>query len=99
MCGIFGYIGDKQALPLLLQGLSHLEYRGYDSAGIACLNPNGSGLFLLKERGKLEALRQKAEGVQCLGSLGVGHTRWATHGEPSQANAHPHTDCRNRLAL
>lgn len=99
MCGIFGYIGDKQALPILLQGLSHLEYRGYDSAGVACLNPNGSGFFLLKERGKLEVLRRKAETVQCLGSLGVGHTRWATHGEPSQANAHPHTDCRNRLAL
>ncbi len=99
MCGIFGYIGEKQALPILLEGLSHLEYRGYDSAGVACVNGDGLSLFLLKEKGKLEFLRQRASGAVCESSIGVGHTRWATHGEPSETNAHPHVDCRNRLAL
>lgn len=99
MCGIVGYIGEKNALPILMNGLSRLEYRGYDSAGVACLEPNGSGLWVVKEKGKLGALQDKVAQTPSLSSIGVGHTRWATHGEPSRANAHPHTDCRNQLAL
>ena len=99
MCGIVGYVGDKKALPILLDGLSRLEYRGYDSAGIACLSPNGKGLLVVKEKGKLEALRKKLNRFHLPNTIGVGHTRWATHGVPSQDNAHPHTDCRNQLAL
>ncbi len=99
MCGIIGYIGEKNALPILMNGLSRLEYRGYDSAGVACLGTNRSGLWVAKEKGKLEVLREKVAPIGLLSSLGIGHTRWATHGEPSQANAHPHTDCRNQLAL
>lgn len=99
MCGIVGYVGEKKALPILMKGLSYLEYRGYDSAGIACLSENGNGLLVIKEKGKLQVLQGKLNGFRISSSIGVGHTRWATHGEPSQANAHPHTDCRNRLAL
>ena len=99
MCGIFGYVGERKALPILLEGLSHLEYRGYDSAGVACLDGKGSSISLLREKGKLSALRQKVAGAACPGSIGMGHTRWATHGEPSEQNAHPHLDCRQRLAL
>lgn len=99
MCGIMGYIGEKNALPILMKGLARLEYRGYDSAGVACLDQNGSGLWVAKEKGKLAALREKVAQIHLLSSLGVGHTRWATHGEPSKVNAHPHTDCRNQLAL
>lgn len=99
MCGIIGYIGEKNALPILMKGLSRLEYRGYDSAGVACLEANGSGLWVAKEKGKLKALQEKIAPIRLSSSLGIGHTRWATHGEPSQANAHPHTDCRNQLAL
>ena len=99
MCGIVGYIGEKKAAPILIEGLSHLEYRGYDSAGIACLDRNGVGLLVVKEKGKLQALRDRLQGVELKGSIGVGHTRWATHGEPSKENAHPHTDCSGNLAL
>lgn len=99
MCGIIGYVGASEAVPILIDGLSRLEYRGYDSAGIACLGRNGSALLVMKEKGKLKALRQMIEGANLSSSIGVGHTRWATHGEPSRVNAHPHTDCRRQLAL
>jgi len=99
MCGIVGYVGEKKALPILLDGLSRLEYRGYDSAGIASLNPRGTGLLVVKEKGKLGVLRERLKRVDLASSIGVGHTRWATHGEPSHDNAHPHTDCRGQLAL
>ncbi len=99
MCGIVGYVGERKALPILMKGLSYLEYRGYDSAGVACLGENGNGLLVLKEKGKLQVLQGKLNGLRVSSPIGVGHTRWATHGEPSQANAHPHTDCRNQLAL
>lgn len=99
MCGIVGYVGEKRAVPILMQGLSHLEYRGYDSAGIACLGTNGAGLLVVKEKGKLRALKEKVARLDFPGSIGLGHTRWATHGEPSQVNAHPHTDTRSRIAL
>lgn len=99
MCGIVGYVGEKKALPILLTGLSHLEYRGYDSAGVACLGTNGAGLTVIKEKGKLQALQDRTKTMDLCAYTGVGHTRWATHGEPSQQNAHPHTDCRKEFAL
>lgn len=99
MCGIVGYVGKNEVLPILMEGLGHLEYRGYDSAGVACLNHTGSRLLVIKEKGKLQALRQKIDSLSVTSTIGIGHTRWATHGEPSQANAHPHSDCRNQLAL
>lgn len=93
MCGIVGYIGDKQAAPLLLEGLSKLEYRGYDSAGIAVCNENG--ICIEKAVGKLENLYKKTEnGATVVGTKGIGHTRWATHGKPTEANAHPHKSDR-----
>ncbi|MBI3306617.1 MAG: glutamine--fructose-6-phosphate transaminase (isomerizing) [Candidatus Omnitrophica bacterium] len=99
MCGIVGYIGNQNALPILLKGLEHLEYRGYDSAGVACLNHQKDSLFVIKEKGKLSALKEQLKGIHLLSNAGIGHTRWATHGEPSRANAHPHTDPHNRIAL
>ena len=97
MCGIIGYIGQKETLPIILDGLKHLEYRGYDSAGIALLNEGK--LVIRKKAGKvadLEAL-WKANGVSA--NIGIGHTRWATHGEPNDVNAHPHLDCKGEIAV
>lgn len=89
MCGIVGYIGDRQAAPILLDGLAKLEYRGYDSAGVAVMN--GGSISIVKSKGKLECLAEKTEGGKnIIGTCGIGHTRWATHGEPSENNAHPH---------
>ena len=90
MCGIVGYVGKKQAAPILLEGLSKLEYRGYDSAGLAVRD--GENLAeVVKEKGKLKELSEKVDGGRALkGTCGIGHTRWATHGAPSQINAHPH---------
>ncbi len=99
MCGIVGYIGEREAVPVLIKGLEHLEYRGYDSAGIACLNPSHSKFFVAKERGKLSELKAQLNGVPTRMHLGIGHTRWATHGEPSKANAHPHLGQKGRIAL
>ena len=92
MCGIIGYVGPRQAAPILVDGLRRLEYRGYDSAGIAVLEENG-GLTIHKRAGKLEALASVLAGRWPEGQQGIGHTRWATHGRPSEVNAHPHTDC------
>lgn len=90
MCGIVGYIGPKQAAPILLEGLSKLEYRGYDSAGIAVRN-NEEAVEVVKAKGRLKVLRDMCDdGNAVIGNCGIGHTRWATHGEPSQINAHPH---------
>lgn len=97
MCGIVGYVGYRKAVPVLIQGLEHLEYRGYDSAGIACLNHRG--VSVVKEKGNLSHLKQLLNGAYIESHTGIGHTRWATHGEPSRANAHPHTDPSNRIAL
>jgi len=92
LCGIIGYVGPRQAGPLLLEGLRRLEYRGYDSAGIAVMN--GSGVpSLVKSVGKLESLAACLDGCFPEGTIGIGHTRWATHGRPSDTNAHPHCDC------
>ena len=98
MCGIIGYTGSKDALPLLIAGLSTLEYRGYDSAGVALVNADGN-LDVVKRAGKLDRLREALEGVSLSGQTGVGHTRWATHGEPNDPNSHPHVDASGNLAL
>ena len=91
MCGIVGYVGHKQATPFLLEGLTKLEYRGYDSAGIAVFN--GQSIRVEKSVGRLASLKEKINGNEPQGVIGIGHTRWATHGRPSDRNSHPHTDC------
>ena len=98
MCGIVGYIGHKDAYPVLLEGLSVLEYRGYDSAGIALVKEKG--LEVCKDKGKVDHLRTITADISrdCCGT-GIAHTRWATHGAPSQHNAHPHTDQHARIAV
>ena len=88
MCGIIGYVGPSDAVPILLGGLARLEYRGYDSAGVATIN--GTGMEIRRAVGKLENLRRALDGSPVKGSIGIGHTRWATHGRPSESNAHPH---------
>nr|WP_314807263.1 glutamine--fructose-6-phosphate transaminase (isomerizing) [uncultured Selenomonas sp.] len=97
MCGIVGYVGDCQAAEFLLDGLSKLEYRGYDSAGIAVYD--GENIRVEKSVGRLAALRDKIKGNVPVGTLGIGHTRWATHGRPSDVNSHPHTDCHGDFAI
>ena len=90
MCGIVGFNGAQQAAPILLEGLSRLEYRGYDSAGLAVRNGTAP-VEVVKAKGRLRELYEKTDGGHAmLGSCGIGHTRWATHGEPSTENAHPH---------
>src|SRR5919197_1866070 len=97
MCGIVGYVGPDQALPVVLEGLRRLEYRGYDSAGVAMID---GGLSVVKRAGKLSELDGALETLGDVpGTTGMGHTRWATHGAPTDANAHPHTDCAGRVAV
>ena len=98
MCGIVGYIGRKQAYPILIKGLQRLEYRGYDSAGVAMIGSNGS-LNVYKAKGKVSDLEVFCEDKDISGCAGIAHTRWATHGEPNSANAHPHYSASGRLAL
>ncbi|MGE4283560.1 MAG: glutamine--fructose-6-phosphate transaminase (isomerizing), partial [Clostridia bacterium] len=98
MCGIVGYIGDKQAAPILIEGLKKLEYRGYDSAGVAVFN--NDNVNVVKAKGRLRILEDKIEGGKTLpGTLGIGHTRWATHGAPSDINSHPHTSTSGNIAV
>ncbi|MEU4650423.1 glutamine--fructose-6-phosphate transaminase (isomerizing) [Nocardia fluminea] len=97
MCGIVGYIGHRQAVPVLLEGLHRLEYRGYDSAGLAL--PHRGKARVCKTQGRVQDLRDKADTTALRGTAGIAHTRWATHGEPSDANAHPHTDVSGRIAV
>lgn len=97
MCGIVGYVGTRSAMPILISGLKRLEYRGYDSAGIAILND--SGLMIAKSVGKIRALEELVADRPLDGTRGIAHTRWATHGEPSDLNAHPHTDSSGNIAL
>jgi len=97
MCGIVGYTGPKQAYPIILKGLKRLEYRGYDSSGVALLN--GGGLKVYKKKGKVAELEESLIGKNLDGNIGIGHTRWATHGEPSDRNAHPHSSANGRLAI
>ncbi|MBI3670221.1 MAG: glutamine--fructose-6-phosphate transaminase (isomerizing) [Acidobacteria bacterium] len=98
MCGIVGYLGSRPVVPLLLGGLKKLEYRGYDSAGVAVAG-NGHGLVLRRAQGKLAQLEQLLGLDPPEGTYGIGHTRWATHGPPSERNSHPHTDCTRRIAI
>jgi glucosamine--fructose-6-phosphate aminotransferase (isomerizing) len=99
MCGIVGFIGENQAAPILLDGLAKLEYRGYDSAGIA-VRDGISSVHVVKAKGKLSELLEKTDnGNSVKGTCGIGHTRWATHGEPSVINAHPHVSGVERRAL
>ncbi len=99
MCGIVGYVGPKNAVPFLLDALSRLEYRGYDSAGVAAIDESGR-LVGSKAEGKLARLSERLQNESTVaGRIGLGHTRWATHGRPSDANAHPHLDCSGRIAV
>ncbi|TEB07973.1 Glutamine--fructose-6-phosphate aminotransferase (isomerizing) [Pelotomaculum schinkii] len=97
MCGIVGYIGPKEAVSVLVDGLEKLEYRGYDSAGVAI--PGEENLEILKKVGKLAVLKDQLNGEEHCANVGIGHTRWATHGRPSDTNAHPHTDCTGQFAV
>src|SRR3954468_13668523 len=98
MCGIVGYAGRDEAVGYLLDGLRRLEYRGYDSAGIAVITP-ADELVVCRAAGKLQNLARLLTGRPPSGRAGIGHTRWATHGRPSDENAHPHTDCQRRLCV
>ncbi|MDP9106980.1 MAG: glutamine--fructose-6-phosphate aminotransferase, partial [Candidatus Eremiobacteraeota bacterium] len=99
MCGIVGYIGKRDSVPIIMDSLRRLEYRGYDSAGIAVIDADGN-LVGSKAEGKLSNLAARlANGEALHGTTGLGHTRWATHGRPSDANAHPHIDCTGRFAV
>ena len=100
MCGIVGYIGEEQAAPILLAGLKKLEYRGYDSAGLAVRDEATGKIEVVKAKGRLHVLEEKTDGGRSVpGSCGIGHTRWATHGEPSETNAHPHCNDDHSVAL
>ena len=105
MCGIVGYIGNKEAAPILIKGLHQLEYRGYDSAGIALLGSGCNEIKVFKAKGKVANLEEKVDAALSSESLkntlttGIGHTRWATHGEPSETNAHPHVSMSGDIAL
>src|SRR5215468_10753272 len=96
MCGIVAYIGPREAYPVILKGLKRLEYRGYDSAGVALVN---NGLKVHKKKGKVAELENLLLGKDVHSTLGIGHTRWATHCEPSDRNAHPHQSANGKLAM
>src|SRR6266705_1210968 len=101
MCGIIGYLGDNEATPILMDSLKRLEYRGYDSAGVAVLETPRPGSLVrtsvTKSEAKVDDLIEKLNATMPTGKLGIGHTRWATHGKPTYINAHPHTDCHGRI--
>src|SRR5437762_12746450 len=96
MCGIVGYTGPREAYPIIIKGLKRLEYRGYDSTGVALQN---GGLKIFKKKGKVAGLEDTIVGKDLHAHTGIGHTRWATHGEPSDINAHPHTSASGKLAI
>ena len=98
MCGIVGYIGKRRAVPIILDGLRRLEYRGYDSAGLAVLNEGGE-LVVRRASGKLRNLEEVIRLDPVDGAYGIGHTRWATHGRPTEQNAHPHSDCHGDVVV
>ena len=98
MCGIVGYVGKKRVVPVIIDGLKRLEYRGYDSAGIAVCG-NGEGLQIRRAEGKLRNLEEVIRLKPLDGTYGIGHTRWATHGRPTEENAHPHRDCTGRVVV
>jgi len=99
MCGIVGYVGSKQATPVLINGLKKLEYRGYDSAGVAVLSEDSDEILVRKSKGAIKFLEEKIADEVIKGSVGIGHTRWATHGEPSDLNSHPHTNVSGTIAV
>ena len=98
MCGIVGYVGKRDAYQVLIKGLHRLEYRGYDSAGVALINPQGE-LNIYKAKGKVSDLERYVSSHDTSGTIGIAHTRWATHGEPNQQNAHPHYSESESIAL
>ena len=98
MCGIVGYVGKKSVVPVIIEGLRRLEYRGYDSAGIAVAG-NGDGLQIRRAEGKLRNLEEVIREKPLDGTYGIGHTRWATHGRPTEENAHPHRDCTGKIVV
>ncbi len=98
MCGIVGYVGNKRVVPVIIDGLRRLEYRGYDSAGIA-VGGNGDGLQVRRAEGKLRNLEEVIRLKPLDGTYGIGHTRWATHGRPTEENAHPHRDCTGKIVV
>ena len=97
MCGIIGYVGEKDATPILIEGLKKLEYRGYDSSGVCILEKEN--LSLIKKQGRISNLEEVPEIKSFTGKIGIAHTRWATHGEPSEKNSHPHMDCKKQIAI
>ena len=99
MCGIVGYVGKKEVVPVILEGLRRLEYRGYDSAGIAVGSPGQDKLSIARAPGKLRNIEAVLREHPLHGTYGIGHTRWATHGRPTEENAHPHRDCTGRLVV
>ena len=96
MCGIVGYTGTREAYPIIIKGLKRLEYRGYDSTGVALQN---GGLKVYKKKGKVAELEEILVGKNLHANVGIGHTRWATHGEPNDRNAHPHSSASGKLAM
>mgnify|MGYP006343749919 FL=1 len=96
MCGIVGFVGESDATPILIEGLRRLEYRGYDSAGIAV---KGDDITIVKEKGRIDNLVSRIDEVNPKGSMGIGHTRWATHGVPDKINAHPHKSMNGVVTL
>src|ERR1700692_257048 len=98
MCVIFGYVGKKSVVPIIIEGLRRLEYRGYDSAGIGVAG-NGNGLQLRRAEGNVRTLEEVIRQKPLQGSYGIGHTRWATHGRPTEENAHPHRDCTGKIVV
>jgi glucosamine--fructose-6-phosphate aminotransferase (isomerizing) len=99
MCGIVGYVGPKNVVHVIIEGLRRLEYRGYDSAGIAVGSPDSNVLEVCRAPGKLGNLEDALREHPLQGSFGIGHTRWATHGRPTEENAHPHRDCSGRIVV
>src|SRR3989338_6575505 len=97
MCGIIGYVGEREAVPILINGLKKLEYRGYDSAGI-CIKKDAQ-LKILKTKGRIFELEEKQKIEKLSGNIGIAHTRWATHGNPDETNAHPHFDCMKQISI
>src|SRR5579863_3818581 len=99
MCGIVGYVGKKSVVPVIIEGLRRLEYRGYDSAGIAVGDHGNGGLDVRRAEGKLRNLEEAIRQKPLEGTYGIGHTRWATHGRPTEENAHPHRDCTGKIVV
>ena len=99
MCGIVGYVGKKKVVPVIIEGLRRLEYRGYDSAGIAVGSPSNATLEVRRASGKLTNLEEVLRTNPVVGTFGIGHTRWATHGRPTEENAHPHRDCTGSIVV